>query len=78
MTADQLNLATLIQNRIVQLKEQKQIWEQGKILSINLLTQDGKQNSINLKNVEQGTLKTQVIKNIDDKIASAYKEIEAI
>ena len=54
MTAEQLNQANLIQNRINQLKEQQQIWEQGKVLSINVIVPNGTQTSINLKNVEMG------------------------
>jgi len=78
MTAEQLNQANLIQNRINQLKEQQQIWEQGKVLSINVIVPNGTQTSINLKNVEMGKLKDMVLKNITDKIVGAYIELEKL
>lgn len=78
MTAEQLNQANLIQNRINQLKEQQQIWEQGKVLSINVIVPNGTQTAINLKNVEMGKLKDMVLKNITDKIVGAYIELEKL
>ncbi len=78
MTVEELNQANLIQNRINQLKEQQQIWEQGKVLSINVIVPNGTQTSINLKNVEMGKLKDMVLKNITDKIVGAYIELEKL